>query len=324
MEIDNKKIKLSSMLGKRASFGAALAELAPQYDNLFAISADFTRSSGLNKFAAEFPDKFLNIGIAEQNMISVASGMASEGYNVFVTSFASFITSRCYEQVKLNCGYMKHNIKVVGLAAGVGVAQQGNTHYGLEDVSLMRAIPNMTIVEPADCTEVYKAVEAACHFDGPMYIRLCGEAGDPVVFDEDYDFQIGKCIQVREGKEIAIIAAGTMVAQSMKAAELLLESGYDAAVFDMHTIKPIDKEALDEIASQYKYIVTVEEGNIMGGLGSAVAEYLSDKKGAPSQLILGINDCFPHPGSYPYMLKELRLDASGIELNILQFIALQL
>lgn len=295
MEIDNKKIKLSSMLGKRASFGAALAELAPQYDNLFAISADFTRSSCLNKFAAEFPDKFLNIGIAEQNMISVASGMASEGYNVFVTSFASFITSRCYEQVKLNCGYMKHNIKVVGLAAGVGVAQQGNTHYGLEDVSLMRAIPNMTIVEPADCTEVYKAVEAACHFDGPMYIRLCGEAGDPVVFDEDYEFQIGKCIQVREGKEIAIIAAGTMVAQSMKAAELLLESGYDAAVFDMHTIKPIDKEALDEIASQYKYIVTVEEGNVMGGLGSAVAEYLSDKKGAPSQLILGINDCFPHP-----------------------------
>lgn len=205
-----------------------------------------------------------------------------------------------------------------------GVAQQGNTHYGLEDLSLMRAIPNMTIVEPADCAEVYKTVEAACNFDGPMYIRLCGEAGDPVVFNDDYDFQIGRCIQVREGKELAIIAAGTMVAQGIKAAELLSESNHDAAVFDMHTIKPLDTEALDEIADKYKYIVTIEEGNVVGGLGSAVAEYLSDKKDAPSQLILGINDCFPHPGSYPYMLKQLRLDASGIEINILQFIAKQL
>lgn len=316
MEIDSKKIKISSMLGKRATFGAALAELAPNYDNMFAISADFTRSSGLNKFASEYPDKFLNIGIAEQNMIGVAGGMASEGYNVFVTSFASFITTRCYEQVKIQCGYMRHNIKVIGLAAGVGVAQQGNTHYGLEDISLMRAIPNITIVEPADCTEVYKVVEEACRFDGPMYIRLCGEAGDTVVFNNDYDYHLGRICKLRDGKDVAIIASGTMVAQSLKAADILKEKDIEAAVYNMHTIKPLDTATLDDIFKRYPLIATVEEGNVNGGMGAAVAEYKAAVANAPRQEIIGINDQFPHAGSYPYMLAELGLDASHIAERI--------
>lgn len=316
MEIDSKKIKISSMLGKRATFGAALAELAPDHDNLFVISADFTRSSGLNKFASEYTDKFLNIGIAEQDMIGVAGGMASEGYNVFATSFASFITTRCYEQVKIQCGYMRHNIKVIGLAAGVGVAQQGNTHYGLEDVSLMRAIPNITIVEPADCTEVYKVVEEACRFDGPMYIRLCGEAGDPVVFNEDYDYKLGQTSKLHDGNDVAIIASGTMVAQSLKAAEILSGKGVGAAVYNMHTIKPLDTATLDDIFKHYPLIATVEEGNVNGGMGAAVAEYKALVANAPRQILIGINDLFPHAGSYPYMLSELGLDAQHIAERI--------
>lgn len=312
----SKKIKLSSMLGKRATFGAALAELAPEYDNMFVMSADFTRSSGLNKFASEYADKFLNIGIAEQNLIGVASGMASEGYNVFVTSFASFITTRCYEQVKIHCGYMGHNIKIIGLAAGVGVAQQGNTHYGLEDLSLMRAIPGLTIVEPADCAEVYKVVEEACRFDGPMYIRLCGEAGDAIVYDADYDYRLGHVDNVREGKDVAIIASGTMVAQSVGAAKMLAEQGIEAAVYNMHTVKPLDTAVLDDIFARYPLVVTVEEGSIVGGMGSAVAEYKAQAAMAPRQVMLGINDRFPHAGSYSYMLAELGLDASGIAESI--------
>lgn len=304
------------MLGERATFGAAMAEIAHEYDNLMVITADFTRSSGLNKFSAENPDKFLNIGIAEQNLIGVASGLASEGYNVFATSFASFITTRCNEQVKLHCGYMRHNIKVVGLAAGFGVAQQGNTHYGLEDLSLMRAIPNMTILAPADCTEVYKVVEAACKFEGPMYIRLCGEANNPVVYSEDYDFTIGKAIQLREGDDVTIIASGTMVYQSLQAANLLAEKGIECSVIDMHTIKPLDTNAIDGACKKSKLIVTVEEGSIIGGLGSAVAEYKCRIPNSPCQLIVGVEDTFLHPGSYAYMLNQTGLDASSIATKI--------
>lgn len=309
-------MRMWSMLGKRGTFGTALTELAPEYDNLMAISADFARSSGLERYAKTYPDKFLNVGIAEQNLIGIASGLASEGYNVFATSFASFITTRSYEQVKIHCGYMRHNVKVVGLAAGFGVQQQGNTHYGLDDLCLMRAIPNLTILSPADSTEVVKATQALLEFDGPAYLRLCGEAGDPLVYKENYDFKIGKAIILREGGDVTIVATGTMVYQSLQAAKKLAEEGIECTVINMHTIAPLDIGAINNYSSNSKLVVTVEEGFVSGGLGAAVTEAIvRTGKNNPPVEIIGLAD-FPHAGSYKYMLDQTGLDATHIAERI--------
>lgn len=316
MEYNRINLRTWSMLGKRGTFGSALTEFAPSFDNLMAISADFARSSGLERYSKVYPEKFLNVGIAEQNLIGIASGLASEGYNVFATSFAAFIATRCYEMVKIHCGYMKHNIKVVGLAAGFGVQQQGNTHYGLDDICLMRAIPNLTIISPADSTEVVKATEALLKYDGPAYLRLCGEAGDPMVYKEDYDFEIGKSIMLREGSDVTIIATGTMVYQSLQAAKKLAEQGIECTVINMHTIKPIDKDAIEKYCHDCKLVVTCEEGFISGGLGAAVLEEMAlSAKPMTKVLNIGLTD-FPHAGSYKWMLKETGLDAESIAAKI--------
>ena len=316
MEYNRIQLRTCSMLGKRGTFGSALTEFAPIADNLMAVSADFTRSSGLERYSKVYSDKFLNVGIAEQNLIGVSSGLASEGYNVFATSFAAFIATRSYEQVKIHCGYMQHNIKVVGLAAGFGVQQQGNTHYGLDDICLMRAIPNMTIVSPADSTEVVKATEALLNFEGPVYLRLCGEANDPMVYKSDYDFEIGKAITLCEGADVTIVSTGTMVYQSLQAAKKLAEQGIECTVINMHTIKPLDTNVLAKYCHDCKLVVTCEEGFVSGGLGAAVAETLvqSGKK-IPQMLLLGLTD-FPHAGSYKYMLAQTGLDAQHIAEKI--------
>ena len=316
IEIQRAKIRTWSMLGKRGTFGTALTELAPGYGNLMAMTADFARSSGLERYSKTYPDKFLNVGIAEQNLIGIASGLASEGYNVFATSFASFITTRSYEMVKIHCGYMKHNIKVVGLASGFGVQQQGNTHYGLDDICLMRAIPNLTIVSPADSTEVVKATQALLDFEGPVYLRLCGEAGDPMVYKEDYDFEIGKAITLREGSDVTIVATGTMVYQSLQAAKKLAEEGIECTVINMHTIKPLDTEVIDKYCHECKLIVTAEEGFISGGFGAAVTEAVAQSgKRIPAMEIIGLTE-FPHAGSYKYMLDQTGLDDAHIAERI--------
>ena len=316
IEIQRANMRMWSMLGKRGTFGTTLTELAPEYDNLMAMSADFARSSGLERYSHTYPEKFLNIGIAEQNMIGIASGLASEGYNVFATSFASFITTRSYEMVKIHCGYMKHNVKVVGLASGFGVQQQGNTHYGLDDICLMRTIPNLTIISPADSTEVVKATQALLDFNGPVYLRLCGEAGDPMVYKEDYDFEIGKAITLREGADVTIVATGTMVYQSLLAAKKLAEAGIECTVINIHTIKPLDIELLDKYCQNCKLVVTAEEGFISGGLGAAVAEAIvQNSKIIPPMEIIGLTD-FPHAGSYKYMLGQTGLDAAHIAERI--------
>lgn len=304
------------MLGKRGTFGSAFSELAPARKGVIAMSADFTRSSGLERFSKAFPSQFINVGIAEQNLIGIASGLASEGNNVFVTSFAAFIATRCYEQVKIHCGYMKHNIKVVGLAAGFGVQQQGNTHYGLDDLCLMRSIPGLTVLSPADSTEVVKATEALMDFEGPAYLRLCGEAGDPMVYKEDYPFQIGKSITLREGADVTIIATGTMVYQSLQAAKKLAEGGIECTVINMHTLNPLDREAIDRYCHDCQLVVTVEEGFVTGGLGAAVTEAIVQSgKRIPPMRIIGL-DSFPHAGSYKYMLEQTGLDATHIAARI--------
>ena len=296
---DPKNIKRWMMQGTRNAFGAFLTELAADHPEVFAITADFPKSTGLAKFKEQFPNQFLTAGIAEQNMIALASGLASEGHNVFACSFASFVATRCYEQVKINLGYMQHNVKLVGIASGLGVSHQGNTHYGLDDVSLMRTIPGMTVIVPSDCTEVAKATIALVDYQGPAYLRLVGEGFIPIVNPDDYEFVIGKGIVKREGKDVLIIANGTMVNQSLKVAEELEKEGISASVVNMHTVKPLDTGLINELIPGKRLVVTIEEGQINGALGSAVA------------------DTFPHAGSYQYLLQQFGLDIESIKNEII-------
>lgn len=317
IEFNAKNIKRWMMLGTRNAFGSFLTELAADHPELFAITADFTKSTGLARFKELFPNQFLTAGIAEQNMIALASGLASEGHNVFACSFASFVATRCYEQVKIHLGYMQHNVKVVGIASGLGVSHQGNTHYGLDDVSLMRTIPGMTVIVPSDCTEVAKATIALVNDEGPAYLRLVGEGFVPIVNPEDYDFSIGTGIVKRGGKDVLVIANGTMVSQSLKAAEELEKDGLSVAVVNMHTVKPLDTELIGELLPGKRLVVTAEEGQVNGGLGSAVAEYLVSTGKAPKMLRLGVGDFFPHAGSYPYLLQQCGLDSESIKNKII-------
>ena len=321
IEFNPKNIKRWMMMGTRNAFGTFLTEVAADHPELFAMTADFTKSTGLAKFKELYPNQFLSTGIAEQSMIALASGLASEGKNVFASSFASFATTRCYEQVKVNLGYMQHNVKLVGIASGLDVSHQGNTHFGLDDVSLMRAIPNMTIVVPSDCTEVAKATIALAAFKGPAYLRLVGEGFVPIVNDDDYEFEIGKGIKKRDGKDILMIANGTMVSQSLKVAkELSEQNGIEATVINMHTVKPLDTQIISDHISGKKLIVTIEEGQVNGGLGSAVAEYVASVGNAPKMLRLGVNDIFPHAGSYNYLLEQCGLDVETIKNRIINSI----
>jgi len=316
IEINKTKAKLWSRLGARATFGQAILEMARQRDDFYAMSADLCQSSGMVKFREDFPERFINVGIAEQNMIGLAAGLAKDGTNVFATSFAPFITMRACEQVRMNMGYMQLNIKTVGLGSGLIMSQLGNSHFGIEDASVMRAIPGMTVIEPCDGVEIMKAVEALCNYDKPAYLRLTGGPGLPIVYEDNMDFRIGKAIKVCEGKDIAIIATGTMVYYAREAASILTGRGIEASVVDMHTIKPLDVDAIDEELGK-NLIVTIEESTVIGGLGGAVAEYLTTRRKKPAQLILGIKDFFPHAGSYLYLLQQCRLTGKLIAQDIM-------
>lgn len=317
IDFNPKNIKRWMMLGTRNAFGTFLTDLADEHPEVFAMTADFTKSTGLEKYRELFPNQFLTTGIAEQNMIALASGLASEGHNVFACSFASFISTRCYEQVKINLGYMHHNVKLVGIASGLGVSYQGNTHYGLDDVSLMRTIPGMTVIVPSDCTEVAKATIALVDYQGPAYLRLVGEGFIPIVNPNDYEFVIGKGIVKREGADVLIITNGTMLSQSMKVAEELEIEGISVSVVNMHTVKPLDTHLINELLPGKRLIVTIEEGQIIGALGSAVAEHLSSIGRTPKLLRLGINDIFPHAGSYQYLLHQCGLNIDSIKEQII-------
>lgn len=315
IQITKRDAKIWSRMGARATYGMAITEMARQRDDFYVMSADLCQSSGLFKFREEFPDRFINSGIAEQNLIGVAAGLAKDGTCIFASSFSPFITMRACEQVRMNMGYMQLNVKTVGLGSGLIMAQLGNSHYGIEDGSVMRAIPGITVVNPADGVEIMKTVEALCDYPHPAYLRLTGGPGLPIVYEDDIDFQIGKAIHVREGRDIAIIACGTMVYYAKQAAEILAEKGIEASVIDMHTIKPLDTVAVDAELGK-KLIVTVEEATIVGGLGSAVAEHLASKKVKPAQLMLGIKDTYPHAGTYQYLLENCRLTGPQIAEDI--------
>ena len=317
LEITPKNAKQWSRFGSRAVFGQAIFSLAETKKNLMVLSADLGGSSGLNRFIKSYPDNYLNVGISEQNMIGMAAGLAREGFIVFATSFAPFLSMRSSEQVRMNMGYMDANVKAVALGSGVAMSFLGNSHYGLEDASIMRSIPNLTVVSPADCGEIVKTVFAAADYEGPMYIRLTGETNNPMVYNEDYNFEIGKAITLREGSEITIIANGTMVYQSLETAKLLELEGLSIKVVNMHTIKPLDTSVIDKAVKSTKLIVTIEEHSVIGGLGSAIAEYKTGLCNTPPQLIIGLPDKFGKVGEHRFLLDKYGLTAEHITERIL-------
>lgn len=316
LELTPSSARQWSRLGSRGVFGQAILALAESTPELMVLSADLGNSSGLDRFRKSFPDQFVNVGIAEQNLIGVAAGMAKEHFTVFATSFAPFLAMRASEQIRMNLGYMNLPVKAVAIGSGVSMAYLGNSHYGIEDAAVMRSIPNLTVVSPADCGEIVKCVFAAAKFDGPMYIRLTGAPNNPVVYTEDYEFEIGKAITLREGRDVTIIANGTMVHESLEAAKALEAQGVSAGVINMHTIKPLDTAAVDRALASSRLIVTVEEHSVIGGLGSAVAEYKSAKRNAPPQLTLGLPDAFGVTGEYRYLLEKYGLVGEKIAAAI--------
>ncbi len=307
-------------MGPRAVFGQAALSIAEENEDVFLISGDLGDSSGLARFKNKFPNRYINVGIAEQNMIGVASGLAKEGYNVFTTSFAPFITLRSGEQIRMNLGYMELNVKAVSIGSGLSMGFLGNSHYGIEDLAVMRAIPNITIVSPADCAEVVKVVQASSRFKGPMYIRLTGGVGNPPVYNDEYDFEIGKSIKLKDGKDITIFSCGSMVYECLEASNILEEDGISAKVVNMHTLKPFDQHALDDAIQNAKAIISVEEHSIIGGLGSLIAEYKSKYRNSPPQLLLGLPDYFGKTASYSYLLNNYGLVKEKIAKNIKDFL----
>jgi len=316
-EINENNARQWSRLGSRGVFGQALLAIAENYPQVMVLSADLGNSSGLDRFISAYPDRFLNMGIAEQNMIGVAAGLAKEGYTVFAVSFAPFIAMRACEQVRMNLGYMRMNVKAVAIGSGVSMGFLGNSHYGIEDAAIMRSIPGLTVVSPADCAEIYKTVEAAATSDAPMYIRLTGGPGNPSVYTENYTFKIGQAVILKAPSEVTLIASGSMVHMALEASQVIEATGVSVGVINMHTIKPLDTEAVELCLNTSKLIVTIEEHSIIGGLGSAVAEYKAAKSSSPPQLMLGLPDHFDVSGEYGFLLEHHGLTPEVIAQRVL-------
>jgi len=304
MKFNESTLKMWSRIGSRAAYGLAALELGKNYDDLIMLTGDTSTSAGLDRFKKSFPEKYLEVGIAEQNMIGIAAGLASEGLKVFTSTFSPFQTMRCCEQIKVNIGYMNHKVCMVGLASGLVMGMLGYTHCCIEDVSIMRSISGITVVSPADCGATVKAVLAAIEYEQSVYIRLTGGAPNKSVYLDDFDFTIGKANILREGNDIAILACGTMVNNAIESANLLKNSKIKASVVDMHTIKPIDTKIIEDISKSHNLIVTVEEHSIIGGLGSAVSEHLSVLNKKPPLLSIGIPDVYGKAGSYESLLQK--------------------
>jgi transketolase len=321
MIIDNNKIKLWSSIGSRASFGLAAFELAKNNNNLMIVTADVSTSAGLDRYKKKYPNNYVDVGIGEQNMMSVASGLASEGFDVITTTFSPFQTLRCAEQIKVNLGYMKNKVVMVGLASGLILGNLGFTHCSIEDIGILRSIPNLTIISPADSFETVKATEASVKHDQSVYIRLTGGSNNPMVYESDYKFEIGKAKMLIDNGEILIISNGMMVKKSIDIANYFKERGVNISVINMHTIKPLDHDLLDKIISKYKYCFSIEEHNIFGGLGSALSEYFASKDHKIKFKSIGIEDKYIKSGSYNYLLKEYGLDNESIINTIKKIIS---
>ncbi|WP_353893767.1 transketolase family protein [Proteinivorax hydrogeniformans] len=301
---------MTKEMATREAYGNALVQLGEKNEDIVVLDADLSKSTKTAGFGEKFPNRFFNIGIAEADLVGTAAGLAAAGKIPFASTFAIFATGRAYDQVRNSVCYPRLNVKLAATHAGITVGEDGATHQALEDIALMRAIPNMTVVVPADGIEAQQVIEAAVEYDGPMYIRL-GRSKVPMVNDESYKFELGKGVVLKEGSDVTIVAAGVMVNEAIKAAEALKADGIDAEVINIHTVKPLDKELLISSVAKTKAVVTAEEHNIMGGLGSAVCEVLSQNQPVPVEMV-GVNDTFGESGTPQALLEKYGLTAEAI------------
>ena len=306
-------------IATRQSYGETLVELGRENSNVVVLDADLAAATKTGMFAKEFPERHINCGIAEGNMMSVAAGLAAAGKIPFASSFAMFATGRAYEQVRNSIGYPHLNVKIGASHAGISVGEDGATHQCNEDIALMRSIPGMIVINPSDDVEARAAVRAAYEIDGPVYMRF-GRLAVPVINDRpDYKFEIGKGIVLREGKDVTIIATGLCVNSALEAAEKLAADGIDAKIINIHTIKPLDEELVAQAARETGKVVTVEEHSVIGGLGSAVCDALCAKAPTPV-LKIGIQDVFGESGPALELLKKYRLDGQGVYEQVKDYV----
>lgn len=306
-------------IATRESYGNALKELAEEFPNLVVLDADLAAATKTGIFKKAYPDRHIDCGIAESNMMGVAAGLSLTGKIPFVSSFAMFAAGRAFEQVRNSIGYPHLNVKIGATHAGISVGEDGATHQCNEDIALMRTIPGMVVMCPADDVEAKAAVRAALEYDGPVYIRF-GRAAVPVINDKpDYKFEIGKGTIVREGKDVTIVATGICVDSALGAAEKLAAEGVDAEVISICTIKPLDEEIIVNSAKKTRKVVTVEEHSVIGGLGSAVCDCLSEKLPTPVKKI-GMQDVFGESGSAAALIAKYGLDAEGVYRSVKAFL----
>lgn len=301
---------MADKIATREAYGKALVEFGAKYENLVVLDADLAAATKTGMFKKAYPERFFDCGIAENNMIGVACGLSLSGKIPFASSFAMFLAGRSFEQVRNSVGYPHLNVKLGATHAGITVGEDGATHQCNEDIALMRTIPGMTIINPADAAEARKAVEAAINMQGPVYLRF-GRMAVPVLFDVNYDFKIGKGVKMAEGKDVSIVATGIMVEQALAAREILLSEGIEASVINMATIKPIDEQLLIAEATNCGAVVTCEEHSVIGGLGSAVCETLSKTCPVPV-LRVGVRDTFGRSGPAAQLIGYFGLDAESI------------
>ena len=305
-------------IATRESYGNALVELGQENPNVVVLDADLAAATKTGMFKKAFPERHIDCGIAECNMIGIAAGLAAAGMTPFASSFAMFAAGRAYEQVRNSVGYPHLNVKIGATHGGISVGEDGATHQCCEDIALMRTIPGMTVIVPSDDIEAKAAVKAAAAMGGPVYMRF-GRLAVPVINDEDYKFEIGKGKVLREGTDVAIIANGLCVAESLDAAEKLAAEGINAQVINMATVKPLDTELVLEAAKATGKVVTVEEHSVIGGLGSAVCDVLSEQLPTPV-LKIGVNDVFGHSGPAVELIKEFGLDGDSIAAKVKEFV----
>ncbi len=307
-------------IATRASYGEALVELGAEHDDFVVLDADLAAATQTGKFKAAYPERFYDAGIAEQNLMGLAAGIATTGRVAFASTFAMFAAGRAFEQVRNSIGYPHLNVKIGATHAGISVGEDGATHQCCEDIALMRTIPGMTVIVPSDDVEAKAAVRAAYAFDGPVYMRF-GRLAVPVINDgDDYEFQIGRGIKLREGKDVTIVACGLMVQAALEAAEALAEAGIDAEVINIHTIKPLDEDIIVESAKKTGRVVTCEEHSVIGGLGDAVLAALAEKCPVPVKKV-GVNDVFGESGPAVDLLHKYGLDTEGVQRAVEEFLA---
>lgn len=304
-------------IATRESYGNALVELGKKYNNLVVLDADLAEATKTNIFQKEFPEKHIDCGIAEANMVGIAAGIATTGMIPFISSFAMFVAGRAFEQIRNSIGYPHLNVKIGATHAGISVGEDGATHQCNEDIALMRTIPEMTIINPADDIEAKEAVKAAYQIDGPVYLRF-GRLPVPVINDfPKYKFEVGKGVVLREGKDLTIFATGLCVSESLKAAEMLKEKNINAKIINIHTIKPLDEKLIVDSAKNSKKVVIVEEHSVIGGFSSAICDCLAGKVTVPI-LKIGINDTYGESGPARELIEKYGLDAKEIVSKILE------